>query len=359
MQGHYTTSPSNFKHRSPVRRLPYAPITPWHIHYLSNAERLVSEGIFCELAIGEASVCTSADIARWANVSEATVSRALPELAAKGLITLTRVTYRETGRTRWKISRCAPQADGSYRRNLRQADGSYVPADEGSDMDGSAAVAHGRSDMDGSVTADEHPASAPKTHVLPAATPHTIQDQDSASERLTSMSDPGVFYDSDHAPNKHASMPDADAEKSQPNQSAPISSETPTVPFAFTELTQRGVIPYSASKILHYFPDMTGATFDQLLERVCKERKASKPLRYLCGILQRGETLDPLPTQREPDALPRSKISNLPILLARVDAAAKMRWCKLFELCRTEDERQNLLDRFAREALAKEDTDGA
>jgi hypothetical protein len=345
----YTMSRPDFKAIAPSGRLPYAKISAWCIQHLNNAQRLVIEGIFCELAVGESAIATSAEIAGWANVSEATVSRALPGLAAKGLIALSRVYYSETGRTRW-----------SLRHLPAQPNGSYAPGWVGSDMDASAAqFAPVGSDMGGSAAGSAAQSISPDSGV---PMPESAEGADSAAERLPSMTDPTIFYDSD-SPHKHARKhASAHAEEphsrtirtSPPSPAAPPpgpTSETPTVPAAFAELRQRGVIAYSATQILKHHPTMTGAEFDRLLDIVITTRdKAANPLKYLCGILQRGEMLDP-PPQRM--ALPsRRKVNNMPILTARVDPQVKHHYCKIFERARTDDERVGVLERFDREVVA-------
>jgi hypothetical protein len=342
----YTMPRSDFKTTAPSGRLPYAKISAWCIQHLNNAQRLVIEGIFCELAVGESTIATSAEIAGWANVSEATVSRALPGLAAKGLIALSRVYYSETGRTRW-----------SLRHLPAQPNGSYAPGGVGSELDASAAPsAPVGSAMDGSAAGSAAQSISPDSGV---ATPQSGAVTDSAAGRLTSMSDPRIFYDSEN-PNKHARKhASARAEESNSRTSRTSatalpntgpSSETPTVPAAFTELHQRGVIAKSATQILKHHPTMTGAEFDRLLDVVVNTRKAAHPLRYLCGILQRGEMLDP-PPQRA--ALPqRRKVSNAPILFAPVDGTTIQHYLKIFELARTDDERVAVLECFEREVVA-------
>lgn len=95
---------------------------------------------------------------------------------------------------------------------------------------------------------------------------------------------------------------------------------------------------------------MTVAEFDRLIAELVNTRKAANPLRYLCGILQRGEMLDP-PPQRA--ALPqRRKVSNMPILTARVDPQIKQHYCTIFALARTADERVAVLESFEREVVA-------
>ena len=345
----YTMSRSDFKTIAPSGRLPYAKISAWCIQHLNNAQRLVIEGIFCELAVGESTIATSAQIAGWANVSEATVSRALPGLAAKGLIALSRVYYSETGRTRW-----------SLRHLPAQPNGSYAPGCVGSAMDVSAAQsAPVGSDMDGCAAGSAAQSISPDSGV---STPQLGAVTDSAAGRLTSMTDLSIFYDSD-SPNKHASK-HASAHAEEPNSrtsrtsrtsAAALpptgpSSETPTVPAAFTELRQRGVIVSSATQILKHHPTMTGAEFDRLLAEVVNTRKAADPLKYLCGILQRGEMLDP-PPQRA--ALPpRRRVSNTPIVMAWVNPQIKQHYLKIFDLARTDDERVAVLECFEREVVA-------
>ena len=349
----YTMSRSDFKTIAPSGRLPYAKISAWCIQHLNNAQRLVIEGIFCELAVGESTIATSAQIAGWANVSEATVSRALPGLAAKGLIALSRVYYSETGRTRW-----------SLRHLPAQPNGSYAPGCVGSAMDVSAAQsAPVGSDMDGSAAGSAAQSISPDSGV---STPQLGAVTDSAAGRLTSMSDPRIFYDSENRnPNKHACTPPAfassapDSRTSQPYAAPPLltpasRSETPTVPAAFAELCQRGVYAPSVTKILTHHPTMTGAEFDRLLDQVRRTRTTSNPVKYLSGILQRGEMLDP-PSAAEHavDGQPQAKASKMVIIFADIDPDERSAWMLRYAYATSEDERHAVVARFTREVLAR------
>ncbi len=110
----------------------HARITGWMIRQLTNGERLVAEGLRIELRDGESRITTSAEIAQWANVSESTVSRAMPGLIANRVITARRVVYAETGRDRWEITLLPIREDRRASTgpiHAREHDGSVMDAD--------------------------------------------------------------------------------------------------------------------------------------------------------------------------------------------------------------------------------------
>ncbi|HMQ31567.1 MAG TPA: hypothetical protein PKD53_12635 [Chloroflexaceae bacterium] len=298
--------------QSQAPRPPHARITAWMIRYLTNAERLVAEGLCCELAVGETRVCTSADIAGWANVSEATVSRALPGLAAKGLLRLRRVIYAETGRPRWEVTRLAAQADGSF------------VAAVGSDMD---------------VTPQR--VNRARGAVFSAPTPKTDHAANSASGRLTFSPDPRIFLDS--CMNQLASEPGAPREAGPDPRTPPV----PPAPPALAELVDRGVNPALARRILAHDPALDGARFDALLARVRRERPTARnPRALLISLLAAGKQLN-ADTPDAPADAPAERVSDLPILLTPgVPAEERAAWLRRFRGADGPDAKRAVLARF-------------
>lgn len=171
----YHTAPAshvNAPAQSNPRYPRHARITAWMIKHLTNGERLVAEGLRFALKDHETIVVTSATIARWANVSESTVSRALPGLQRKGIITAERVVCAETGRRRWHIT-LLPPPDDANRQPLIRPDVSRP----GSVLD-----------------------VAQHTDILAIGLPHT---RDSES----SMTDPSNIQDSCTCMQQHAAAP--------------------------------------------------------------------------------------------------------------------------------------------------------
>lgn len=110
------------------------------IRNLTNGERLVAEGIRFELKDGETRIATSAEIAHWANVSESTVSRALPGLIHKHVIAARRVVYAETGRERWELTLLPLDQAGRLTPAPNIQDAMSAVPDNGSVMDATKAT---------------------------------------------------------------------------------------------------------------------------------------------------------------------------------------------------------------------------
>jgi hypothetical protein len=104
---------------------------------------------------------------------------------------------------------------------------------------------------------------------------------------------------------------------------------------------------------------MTGAEFDQLLDQVRLTRMTSNPVKYLSGILQRGEMLDPPPSidGQAADGQPNTKASKLVIVVADIDPGERMRWLHRYAYATSEDERRAVVERFTREVLTRSHSD--
>lgn len=309
-------------------RRPFAKITPWHVANLEPAELRVLIGILLELAVGETRICTSSDIAAWGRLSEALVSKALPGLAAKGVIRLARVVYTETGRRRWALTPRAARDDGSY-----------PPPEEGSGQD--VTLAEG-SDRDG--------CKPPKTGDSGVQTPKKTKGRFVASQSQGSCADPRIFYDSDHelassdasrfpqpAPGSRTARPNTPPGSAAP---PPADSETPTVLPAFAELLARGVSPVLAADILRHHPAMDGATFDALVTTVARRpKRPHSPKGTVISVLASGQLPGDAPA---PPAASRPSLSEIHDDKT-ISPADAQRWLRIV---RTDPNPHAALERF-------------
>jgi len=271
--------------------------------------------------IGEMILISNAELAELAGLSESTVSRITPELAAwpdcRNTIPFIVRGWIPDMRRYYLIILPAPETRGWLETPP------IAPAPEGSIADGDAAlegsIADGDAALEGSIADGEQMAIQPITEPNPTAAEGSIADPSTMIKNNNKLaSEPSNFADPREAIVRH--------------------------------LTSRGIYAGLAHKVLQAQPDLTIAGFDQAVQVLAERGCYARPAIVAATILAKGQAVEaavPLETASLPNHADESA-DFMRIAGAPLSSAVRSRWIQRYNAAAPE-ERSSIVRLFLQE----------